>query len=180
MYDRWHDSQKHNDQLFYRPIALISYAASAFLPEVYEDGESASTETLATIFGVHQDDCGSWVYGHNESIPDGWYNREEPHGLVKVVENPTVDVPRESGAIRGNTADVHFDSTDFGATKKGKLDINLSVKGTLCLVYQLLAWPITGPANGIPNIGKEAVALITSLLGDTIAESGCSAPLNAS
>ena len=179
-YNRWHDSQKRNDQFFYGPIGLISYAASAFLPELYGDGESASTETIATFFGVHQDDSGSWIYGHNESIPDGWRSREEPYGLVKVVENLLAMYLENPVLFGGNTADGSFDGIDFGAIKKGKLDLDLSVNGALCLVYQLLAWPIPGPANGILNIGKDAVALITSLLGDTIAELGCSAPLNAS
>jgi hypothetical protein len=92
--------------------------------------------------------------------------------LSMYLENPVL--------FGGNTADGHFDAIDFGAIKDGKLSLDLSVNGALCLIYQLLAWPIPSPANGILNIGKDAVALITSVLGDTIAELGCSAPLNAS
>jgi hypothetical protein len=92
--------------------------------------------------------------------------------LSMYLENPVL--------FGGNTADGHFDTIDFGAIKEGKLDVDLSVNGALCLIYQLLAWPIPSPANGVLNIGKDAVALITSVLGDTISDLGCSAPLNAS
>jgi hypothetical protein len=177
---RWQQSQESNSQFFYGPIGLISYAASAFLPELYGEGESASTETIATFFGVHQDNTGAWIYGHNESIPANWYNRKEPYGLVGVVDNLLSMYLENPVLFGGNTADGHFDTIDFGAIKEGKLDVDLSVNGALCLIYQLLAWPIPSPANGVLNIGKDAVALITSVLGDTISDLGCSAPLNAS
>ena len=177
---RWQQSQRENPNFFYGPIGLISYAASAFLPELYGDGESASTETIATFFGVGQGEDGSWTYGHNESIPAEWYARETPYGLTGVVKNLLAMYLENPVLFGGNTEEGHFDGLDFGAIKEGKLDVDISINNALCLVYQLLAWPIPGPANGVLDIGKDAVALITSTVGKTIADLGCPAPLNAS
>lgn len=177
---RWEQSQRDNPNFFYGPIGLISYAASAFLPELYGDGESVDTATVATFFGVHQDDSGSWVYAHNESLPEEWYSRETPYGLTGVVENLLRMYLENPVLFGGNTAEGHFDGLDFGAIKDGKLDVDISVNSALCLIYQLLAWPIPSAANGVLNIGKNAVAQITSVLGNTIADLGCPAPLNAS
>jgi hypothetical protein len=177
---RWVQSQQENPNFFYGPIGLISYAASAFLPELYGNGYSVDTETVATFFGVHQNGDGEWIYGHNESLPANWYNRKEPYGLVKVVENLLSMYLENPVLFGGNTAAGHFDGIDFAAIKEGKLDVDISVDNLLCLVYQLLAWPIPGPANGVLNIGVDAVASITSILGDTIANLGCPQPLGAS
>jgi hypothetical protein len=179
-YTRWHQSQQENSQFFYGPIGLISYAASAFLPELYGTGESATTETIATFFGVYQDGNGDWIYGRNESIPAEWYNRKTPYGVTNVVQNLVAMYTENPVLFGGNTAAGSFDGLNFGAIKDGKLATDISVTNTLCLLYQLLAWPIPGPANGILDIGKDAVAIISSTLGKTISDLGCSAPLNAS
>ncbi|KAL1586231.1 hypothetical protein WHR41_05391 [Cladosporium halotolerans] len=179
-HQRWHQSQQENPNFFFGPIGLISYAASAFLPELYGDGKSASTETVATFFGVHQQDDGSWIYGHNESIPEGWTSRKEPYGLVGVVENFLKMYLEKPVLFGGNTADGHFDGLDFGAIKDGKIDAAISVDDTLCLVYQLLLWPVPGLLNGVLDIGTDALELVTSTLGSTLTDLGCPAPVNAS
>lgn len=178
-HQRWHQSQKENPNFSYTPIGLISYAASAFLPELYGDGESASTETVATFFGVHQTSDGSWAYGHNESIPEGWTAREKPYGLVPVVTNFLSMYLEYPVLFGGNTADGHFDGIDFGAIKDGKIDADVSVSNVICLIYQTLLFPIPSVANGVLSIGEDAIKLVTDKLAGAITHLGCPAPMNA-
>lgn len=176
---RWQQSKDNNPNFFFGPIGLISYAASAFLPELYGDGNSADLHTVATFFGVGQQEDGSWKYGHNESIPENWYAREKAYGVVGVVENFLKMYLENPVLFGGNTAEGHFDAINFGAIKDGKIDADISVDDTLCLIYQLLLFPLPGLANGVLDIGKDALHLVTSTLGDTLSNLGCPAPVNA-
>lgn len=178
-HQRWHQSQKENPYFSYTPIGLISYAASAFLPELYGDGETASTETVATFFGTYQQADGSWAYGGNESIPGGWKARETPYGLVGVVENFLSMYLEYPVLFGGNTADGHFDGIDFGAIKDGKIDADVSVSNVLCLVYQLLLFPMPSLASGVLSIAEDAVKVVTEKLAGAITHLGCPAPMNA-
>lgn len=175
---RWHQSQQENPNFSYTPIGLISYAASAFLPELYGDGESVSTETIATFFGAYQKADGSWAYGHNESIPEGWKAREKPYGLVGVVDNLLSMYLENPVLFGGNTADGHFDGIDFGAIKDGKLSVDVSVDNVLCLIYQLILFPLPSVTNGVLSLGESAVELLTDKLAGAITHLGCPAPMN--
>ncbi|KAM0713376.1 hypothetical protein Q7P37_010338 [Cladosporium fusiforme] len=178
-HQRWHQSQQENPNFSYTPIGLISYAASAFLPELYGNGDSVSTETVATFFGAYQQADGSWAYGHNESIPEGWKAREQPYGLVHVAKNLLSMYLENPVLFGGNTAEGHFDGLDFGAIKDGKLSVDLSVSNVICLIYQTLLFPIPSVANGVLSIAEDAIKLVTEKLAGAITHLGCPAPINA-
>lgn len=178
-HERWHQSQKSNPQFSYTPIGLISYAASAFLPELYGDGESVDTETIATFFGAYQKADGSWAYGHNETIPEGWRARETAYGGTQVAVNLLSMYLENPVLFGGNTADGHFLGVDFGAIKEGKLDVDISVDNTLCLIYQILLFPMPSLLSGVLGIGEKAVELVTDKIAGAITHLGCPAPVNA-
>ena len=176
---RWHQSQKDNPNFFFGPIGLISYAASAFLPELYGDGTTVGTDDLAVWLGYGKNNDGSWSYNHNESIPEDWYCRKEPYGVQGVVVNFLKMYLEYPVLFGGNTADGSFDGLDFGAIKNGKIGVGASVDDILCLIYQTLLFPVPSLANGVLDIGKSALELVTTKLAGAITMLGCPAPINA-
>jgi len=178
-HQRWHESQKANPNFYFGPIGLISYAASAFLPELYGDGTTVKADELAVWFGVSKNSDGSYTYNHNESIPEEWYSREEPYGVVQVAKNFLKMYLEYPVLFGGNTANGTFDGIDFGAIKEGKIDAAVSVDNVLCLIYQTVLFPLPSLTNGILDIGEKALEFVTEKLAGAITHLGCPAPVNA-
>lgn len=178
----WHRSQSENPNFFFGPAGLLLYGDAAFLPKLMASGSrdyKIDTETVATFFGAYQKEDGSWEYGHNETIPENFINREEAYNLVDEVHAILEMYLQRPVLFGGNTAEGHFNGIDFGAIKDGKIDADVSVDDALCLIYQLLTSPMPGLLNGVTKPLTGALDFITSTVSDTLTNLGCPAPLNA-
>lgn len=178
----WHRSQSENPNFFFGPAGLLLYGDAAFLPKLMASGSRGykiDTETVATFFGAYQKEDGSWEYGHNETIPENFINREEAYNLVDEVHAILEMYLQRPVLFGGNTAEGHFNAIDFGAIKDGKIDADVSVDDALCLIYQLLTSPMPGLLNGVTKPLAGALDFITSIVSDTLTNLGCPAPLNA-
>ena len=112
-------------------------------------------------------------YKHVDIIVSEWM------GYCLFFENmlPSVFCMRDRFMKR--RADGSFDGIDFGAIKEGKIGVGASVDDILCLIYQTLLFPVPSLANGVLDIGKSALELVTTKLAGAITMLGCPAPINA-
>ena len=129
--------------------------------------------------GAHQDPhTGKWAYGHNETFPANYINRVQPYG-VKDELNAILSMYLENPVLfGGNTAPGKFDTLDFGAIKKGKIEAGVSMQEMLCFLFQLLTAPMPGLLNGVAKPVSGALELVLSTVTDSLTDLGCPAALN--
>ena len=157
------------------------YGDAAFLPELYADGQKnyvPDVETISTFFGAHQNQDGTWYYGHDETIPKGFINRVKAYGLVDEVNAILSMYLPNPVLFGGNTAPGKFDTLSFGAIKDGKLKAGANASDVLCFIFQLLTAPSPGILNGVSSLATGTLELVLSKVGTVFANLGCPAPLN--
>jgi hypothetical protein len=162
-------------QFFFGPAGLLLYGDAAFLPELYADGQKnyvPDVETISTFFGAHQKADGTWIYGHNETIPKGYINRVKAYGLVDEV-NAIVSMYDQNPVLFGGNTTL-----DFAAIKNGKLRAGVNASEVLCFIFQLLTAPSPGVLNGVAELATGTLELVLSTVGDVFTNLGCPAPLN--
>jgi hypothetical protein len=168
-------------QFFFGPAGLLLYGDAAFLPELYADGQKnyvPDVETISTFFGAHQKPDGTWIYGHNETIPKGYINRVRAYGVVDEVNAIVSMYDQNPVLFGGNTAPGKFDTLDFAAIKDGKLRAGVNASEVLCFIFQLLTSPSPGVLNGVAELATGTLELVLSTVGDVFTNLGCPAPLN--
>lgn len=149
---RFEYSKAHNPNFYYGPVTgmIARNAGYLFLGNLLANHTSEkplgmlTQEVFRSFFAVFDDGKGGYEYkeGH-ETIPQNWYRRVAPYGLVEL-NLDTVDwilQHPELGSIGGNTGTVNsFTGLDLSNVTGGVVNAATLLKGNnlLCFSFEVL------------------------------------------
>lgn len=172
---RYAQSLAENPNFYFGPLALLLYGASSFVYELMPSGPDyiPDKQTISSFFGASENADGTYSFNGQEKIPDNWYNRVEPYGLLDVGEQILGQYLAYPVLFGGNTGNGGFDGLNFGdGIKDGSL-VGVDATTVVCLIYQLATQSVPSSLDGLITPTVNALSFVLTKVNPQFANLGC-------
>ena len=130
--------------------------------------------TISSFFGAERDAAtGTWHSNNKERIPENWYNRKTPYGLVDTAVETVAQYLQHPVLFGGNTGKGSFDtiSVGSGGIKGGELEATTG--NVLCLIYQAGVDNVPSSLSGVLELPLSVVGWVAGKLNPVFKDFGC-------